>query len=346
MTRILQAFCLLAATANAFPLFSRQDTNPFVFTNANGLNFTQMNTTLPNVTIFATGKMLDFFVVLLSNTVTGGTIAGTGSSGVETTGYTAGAVGILTLINAVPDILNISNVAGIQSSNVASEDVTSTLLLKISKQINQYVCEDPTSRYFYKIIVQYWPCVVNLSSKLWLTYDFFSVAGAVVTHGTDVLEESAFFLDATVNCGKPVVIVGAMRPSTAISADGPYNLLEAVTVAASPLAKNRGAMVVMNDRIASAYYVTKTNANTLDTFKAVEQGFLGEMISDTPYFFYPPVSPTGKKAYDVSNITSIPRVDILMAYEDMHNDTILNAVASGAKGIVVCHRSIEREQLS
>ncbi|RQM04824.1 hypothetical protein DH86_00004143, partial [Scytalidium sp. 3C] len=191
------------------------------------------------------------------------------------------------------------------SSNVASEDVTSTLLLKISKQINQYVCEDPT------------------------------MAGAVVTHGTDVLEESAFFLDATVNCGKPVVIVGAMRPSTAISADGPYNLLEAVTVAASPLAKNRGAMVVMNDRIASAYYVTKTNANTLDTFKAVEQGFLGEMISDTPYFFYPPVSPTGKKAYDVSNITSIPRVDILMAYEDMHNDTILNAVASGAKGIVI-----------
>lgn len=183
--------------------------------------------------------------------------------------------------------------------------VTSTLLLQMAKEINQFVCQDPT------------------------------MAGAVVTHGTDVLEETAFFLDATVNCGKPVIIVGAMRPSTAISADGPYNLLEAVTVAASPLAKDRGAMVVMNDRIVSAYYVTKTNANTMDTFKAVEMGNLGELISDTPYFFYPPVKPTGKKAYSVANVTSIPRVDILFAYEDMHNDTLYNAVASGAKGIVV-----------
>ncbi|RFU28477.1 hypothetical protein B7463_g7856, partial [Scytalidium lignicola] len=289
MAFFLKTLCFIAATTTAFPLFSRQDANPFVFTNANGLNFTQMNASLPNVTIFATG----------------GTIAGSSSSQTATTGYTSGAVGILTLINAVPAILNVSNVAGIQSANVGSEDVTSSLLLEISKQINKYVCDDPT------------------------------MAGAVVTHGTDVLEESAFFLDATVNCGKPVVIVGAMRPSTAISADGPYNLLEAVTVAASPLSRNRGAMVVLNDRITSAYYVTKTNANTLDTFKAVEMGHLGALVSDTPYFFYPPVTPTGKRAYDVSNVTSIPRVDILFAYEDMHNDTIFNAVASGAKGIVI-----------
>lgn len=223
----------------------------------------------------------------------------------QTTGYTAGVVGILTLINAVPEILNISNVAGIQSANVGSEDVTSDLLLTISKQINQYVCDDPT------------------------------MSGAVVTHGTDVLEETAFFLDATVNCGKPVIIVGAMRPSTAISADGPYNLLEAVTVAASPSAKDRGAMVVMNDRIVSAYYVTKVNANTMDTFKAVEMGNLGSLVSNVPYFFYPPVKPTGKTPISVSNVTSIPRVDILMAYEDMKNDTLYNAVASGAKGIVI-----------
>ncbi|KIM98508.1 hypothetical protein OIDMADRAFT_56865 [Oidiodendron maius Zn] len=283
---------LLIAVGSASPIVyprTTNDTNPFVFTNSNGLNFTQMNATLPNVTIFATG----------------GTIAGSSSSTTATTGYTSGAVGILTLIDAVPAILNISNVAGVQISNVGSEDVTSTLLLKMAKQINEFVCGDPT------------------------------MAGAVVTHGTDVLEETAFFLDATVNCGKPVIIVGAMRPSTAISADGPYNLLEAVTVAASPLAKDRGAMVVMNDRIVSAYYVTKTNANTLDTFKAIEMGNLGELISDTPYFFYPPVKPTGKKAYSIANVTSIPRVDILFAYEDMHNDTLYNAVLSGAKGIVI-----------
>ncbi|KAH6679392.1 L-asparaginase [Halenospora varia] len=281
--------CAFAALGYATPIVYPRADNPFVFTNSNGLNFTQMNASLPNVTIFATG----------------GTIAGTGSSTTATTGYTAGAVGILTLINAVPEILNVSNVAGIQVSNVGSEDVTSTILLRMAKQINEYVCNDPT------------------------------MAGAVVTHGTDVLEETAFFLDATVNCGKPVVIVGAMRPSTAISADGPFNLLEAVTVAATPEARDRGAMVVMNDRIVSAYYVTKTNANTMDTFKAVEMGNLGELISNTPYFFYPPVKPTGKAAYSIMNVTSIPRVDILMAYEDMSNDTLYSAVANGAKGIVI-----------
>lgn len=202
-------------------------------------------------------------------------------------------------------MLDVANVAGVQTANVGSEDITSDILISLSKQINKLVCDDPT------------------------------MAGAVVTHGTDTLEETAFFLDATINCGKPVIIVGAMRPSTAISADGPFNLLESVTVAASPKAKNRGAMIVMNDRIASAYYTTKTNANTIDTFKAMEMGFLGEMISNNPFFFYPPVQPTGKKNFDIANVTEIPRVDILFSYEDMHNDTLYNAIDSGAKGIVV-----------
>ncbi|TVY39831.1 putative L-asparaginase [Lachnellula occidentalis] len=289
MFSVTTLLCALASVGYAAPVVYPRATDSFVFTNSNGLNFTQMNGSLPNVTIFATG----------------GTIAGSGSSGVQTTGYTAGVVGILTLIDAVPAILNVSNVAGIQSANVASEDVTSDILITIAKQINKYVCEDPT------------------------------MSGAVVTHGTDVLEETAFFLDAVVNCGKPVIIVGAMRPSTAISADGPYNLLEAVTVAASPLARDRGAMVVMNDRIVSAYYVTKTNANTMDTFKAPEMGNLGTLVSDVPYFFYPPVKPTGKNELSIANVTAIPRVDILFAYEDMKNDTLYNAIASGARGIVI-----------
>ncbi|KAL3264749.1 hypothetical protein ABHI18_000454 [Aspergillus niger] len=280
----------LASLASASPLlYSRTTNETFVFTNANGLNFTQMNTTLPNVTIFATG----------------GTIAGSDSSSTATTGYTSGAVGVLSLIDAVPSMLDVANVAGVQVANVGSEDITSDILISMSKKLNRVVCEDPT------------------------------MAGAVITHGTDTLEETAFFLDATVNCGKPIVIVGAMRPSTAISADGPFNLLEAVTVAASTSARDRGAMVVMNDRIASAYYVTKTNANTMDTFKAMEMGYLGEMISNTPFFFYPPVKPTGKVAFDITNVTEIPRVDILFSYEDMHNDTLYNAISSGAQGIVV-----------
>lgn len=202
-------------------------------------------------------------------------------------------------------MLNVANVAGVQVTNVGSPDITSDILLRLSKQINEVVCNDPT------------------------------MAGAVVTHGTDTLEESAFFLDATVNCRKPVVIVGAMRPSTAISADGPLNLLQSVTVATSPKARDRGALIVMNDRIVSAFYASKTNANTVDTFKAIEMGNLGEVVSNKPYFFYPPVKPTGKTEVDIRNITSIPRVDILYSYEDMHNDTLYSAIDNGAKGIVV-----------
>ncbi len=202
-------------------------------------------------------------------------------------------------------MLDVANVAGVQIANVASGDISSSILLSMAHRLNKVVCNDPT------------------------------MAGAVVTHGTDTLEETAFFLDATVTCGKPIVIVGAMRPATAISADGPFNLLQSVTVAASSEARNRGALVVMNDRIASAYYVSKTNANTMDTFKAVEMGYLGAIVSNTPYFFYPPVLPTGKTVLDVSDVISIPRVDILYSYQDMSNDTLFSAVENGAKGVVV-----------
>ncbi|OGM45569.1 L-asparaginase [Aspergillus bombycis] len=286
------AVSALATISHASPLLYPRATDSnvtYVFTNPNGLNFTQMNTTLPNVTIFATG----------------GTIAGSSADNTATTGYKAGAVGIQTLIDAVPEMLNVANVAGVQVTNVGSPDITSSILLRLAKQINEVVCNDPT------------------------------MAGAVVTHGTDTLEESAFFLDATVNCRKPVVIVGAMRPSTAISADGPLNLLQSVTVATSPKARDRGALIVMNDRIVSAFYASKTNANTVDTFKAIEMGNLGEVVSNKPYFFYPPVQPTGKTEVDIQNITAIPRVDILYSYEDMHNDTLYSAIQNGAKGIVI-----------
>ncbi|KAL4952234.1 Asparaginase/glutaminase [Aspergillus filifer] len=286
------ALATASQTAASPLMLTRDDSDSnttYAFTNANGLNFTQMNTTLPNVTIFATG----------------GTIAGSSPDNTATSGYQAGALGIASLISAVPEMLDVANVAGVQISNVGSGDITSTILLEMAHKLNTVLCNDP------------------------------HMAGAVVTHGTDTLEETAFFLDATINCRKPVVIVGAMRPATAISADGPFNLLQAVTVASEPQARERGAMVVMNDRIASAYYVTKTNANVMDTFKAVEMGYLGAIVSNEPYFFYPAVQPTGKTAFDVTNITAIPRVDILYSYQDMSNDTLYDAVGNGANGVVV-----------
>ncbi|KAI5298580.1 serine/threonine protein kinase, CMGC, CDC2/CDK sub [Ascosphaera pollenicola] len=94
-------------------------------------------------------------------------------------------------------------------------------------------------------------------------------------------------------------------------------------------------MVVMNDRIVSAYYVTKTNANTMDTFKAFEMGNLGQVVSDKPYFFFPPSFPTGRHVVDVRNVTSIPRVDIPYADTDMPVDLLHDSVRHGAKGIVI-----------
>lgn len=249
---------------------------------------TNYNASLPNITIYATG----------------GTIAGSANSSAQTTGYQAGALGIETLIDAVPEVLEVANVNGIQVSNVGSESITTQILLNISQHV-QASLDDPFCQ------------------------------GVVITHGTDTLEESAFFLDLTINSTKPVVFVGAMRPATAISADGPENLLAAVTLAGAPAAQNRGGMIVLNDRIASSWYTTKTNANALDTFKAYEQGFLGFFIDIQPIFYYAPSTPLGKAYFNVSGVTALPRVDVLYGHQDLNTFLATAAVASGAQGLVL-----------
>jgi L-asparaginase len=246
------------------------------------------NASLPNITIFATG----------------GTIAGSASSNTATIGYQAGSIGIQTLINAVPSMLNISNIKGVQVANIGSPNITPAILLNITKQI-QAELDSPYCQ------------------------------GVVVTHGTDTLEETAFFLALTVRTEKPIVIVGAMRPATAISADGPENLLASVTLAASRDALGRGPMVVLNDRIASAYYVTKSNANQLDTFKAPEQGYLGYFINIKPKFYFPPSLPLGRQYFDVTHTDVLPLVDIHYGHQGLNPALITASVQSGAKGIVL-----------
>lgn len=242
----------------------------------------------PGVTIYATG----------------GTIAGASKSNTDTTNYKAGSLGINVLLEAVPELKAVADVQGEQIANVASGDITQTILLKMAKSINAKLAEEGTQ-------------------------------GVVVTHGTDTAEETAFFLDLTVKGPKPVVVVGAMRPATAISADGPMNLLEAVTLAASKQSEKRGAMLLLNDRIASAFYVTKTNSTVLDTFRAPEQGYLGTFIGTTPRFYYEPATPVGKPFFDVSRLEALPKVVILYSYQDQDVALLDAAVNSGAKGIVI-----------
>lgn len=235
---------------------------------------------------------------------TGGTIAGKAASNTATTGYQAGAIGIQELLDAVPAIANVATVQGEQIANTSSGNIDQAILLKLSKAINERLRDADTH-------------------------------GAVVTHGTDTLEETAFFLDLTVKSDKPVVVVGAMRPATAISADGSMNLLEAVTLATDKGAEKRGAMVLLNDRIGSAFYTTKTNATALDTFKANEQGYLGAFYGGVPRFFYQPAAPANKPFFDVSDKTSLAKVDILYSYQDQDGGLLNAAIEQGAKGIVI-----------
>ena len=235
---------------------------------------------------------------------TGGTIAGASSSSTDNLYYKAGSIGIEGLLDAVPEIHQIADVSGEQFLNVGSHEVTSRDLLTLSKRIQTDLNDD-------------------------------AIRGVIVTHGTDTLEETAFFLDLTIQSDKPVVVVGAMRPATAISADGPLNLLQATALAAHPDSRSRGVMIVLSDRIQSAFYTSKTHANALDTFRASEQGSLGFFQNITPHFYYTAATPTSKKYIDISNIASLARVDIIYSHQDATADALHASIEKGARGIVI-----------
>jgi L-asparaginase len=235
---------------------------------------------------------------------TGGTIAGAAATGTQS-GYTSGAVTIDAMLAAVPGIDKLATVKGEQISNVGSQDMSFDILLKVAKRINELA---PSSE----------------------------VDGIVITHGTDTMEESAYLLNLTVKTDKPVVMVGSMRPSTAVSADGPLNLYNAVAVAADPRARGRGVLVVMDDLIHAAHSLTKMSTTAVATFQSPVRGVVGlASYGKTDYYQSPPWKHTTQSEFDISNVTKLPRVDIIFACIDTSADLIDAAVAKGAKGIVI-----------
>jgi len=234
---------------------------------------------------------------------TGGTIAGAAATGTQS-GYTSGAVNIDAMVAAVPGIAKLATIKGEQIANVGSQDMSFEILLTVAKRINELAKSD--------------------------------VDGFVVTHGTDTLEESAFFLNLTVKTDKPVVMVGSMRPSTAVSADGPLNLYNAVGVAIDPNAKGRGVLIVMNDSIHAAHSLTKTSTTSVETFMSPFRGLAGISSYGKNDFYTSPVwKHTTQTEFDIMSVKALPRVDIIYAYADMPGDLIESAVARGAKGIVI-----------
>ncbi len=235
---------------------------------------------------------------------TGGTIAGAAGTSVQS-GYTSGQVTIDAMVNAVPDVLKLANIKGEQISNVGSQDMSFEIMMKLARRIAELTAGN-------------------------------AVDGIVITHGTDTMEETAYFLNLVCKTDKPVVLVGSMRPSTAVSADGPLNLYNGIAVAADPNAKGRGVLLVMNDWIHSAQTLTKVSTTAVQTFMSPIRGLIGTTAYGvSEYYRYPYSKFGGKSEFSVENVTKLPRVDIIYADADMSADLVDASVEKGAKGIVI-----------
>ena len=236
---------------------------------------------------------------------TGGTIAGSGSSSTDLSNYKPGAILGEQLVKAVPQIAQIADVRVEQIVNVRSSDLTVDHWLTLARRIAAIIKETP------------------------------AVSGFVITSGTNTLEETAYFLNLTVRSDKPVVLVGAMRPATAISADGPLNLLNAVRTAIAPESRGKGGLIVLNDEINAARDTTKTNTLRVETFRAPELGILGYIDEDkVSYYRATTKRHTANSEFDLTNLTTLPKVTILYSYIDADATLIHAAIKGGAKGIV------------
>ena len=235
---------------------------------------------------------------------TGGTISARGSSPTDLSNYRSGALLGEELVNSVPQIRQVATVKVEQIVNVSSSDITTDNWLTIANRINA-ILADP------------------------------NVSGIVVTHGTNTLEETAYFLNLSVKHDRPVVLVGSMRPSTAISADGPLNLLNAIRTAISPEAKGKGVLIVLNDEINGARDATKTNTFRVETFRSPELGLLGYVDEDKVSFYRSSTKRhTVASEFDVTDIKRLPKVEIAYSYVEPSTAIVQALVAGGAKGIV------------
>jgi L-asparaginase len=162
------------------------------------------------------------------------------------------------------------------------------------------------------------------------------IAGIVFTHGTNTIEDTAYFLNLTVRSDKPVVIVGAQRPFSTLSSDAPLNLLNAIRVAADPASRGKGTLVMLNDEINAAREVTKTNTYRVETFQTRELGLLGYADPDRIVYYRAPTRRhTAQSEFDLTQMASIPKVTILYSYAGDDGDLAKAAVAAGAKGLVI-----------
>lgn len=233
---------------------------------------------------------------------TGGTIAGKATD-ISEIGYQSGQVSAKDLVDAVPGMDKLAQISAEQVSNIGSQDMNDDVWFALARRINTIFTNKEAD-------------------------------AVVITHGTDTMEETAFFLEQVLESDKPVVLVGSMRPSTAVSADGPANLYEAVKVASSPLSEGRGVMVVLNDTIHESRDVTKMNTTSVQTFASPNAGPAGYVDAASVRFVEPRESTT-RPRFRLPEKPPLPRVDIIYSHAGMNAAQVNDCIKGGAKGIVL-----------
>jgi L-asparaginase len=237
---------------------------------------------------------------------TGGTIAGAQATQADA-GYKSGTFSVDDLIKAVPQMTNIAVLSGEQVANIGSQTMNHEVWLKLAARVNEVLRDS-------------------------------DIDGVVITHGTDTMEETGYFLSLVVKSDKPVVLVGSMRPATAISADGPINLYNAVALAGNPDAKGRGPLVVLNDTIHYARESQKMHSTRMDTFASPNRGIAGMMNTGKAFFYSAnTVRHTTKSEFSIDGLTvaNLPRVEVVYSYANLGGDMIDALAEKGVKGIVL-----------
>lgn len=239
---------------------------------------------------------------------TGGTIVSSGDSATQTTGYSIDDLTIDDLLKAVPGLQRLADLTVTPVANIDSMSMTTCVWGRLLKQLEIALADE-------------------------------NVDGVVITHGTDTLEETAYFLDLMLDTDKPVVMTGAMRPATAISADGPMNLYRAVSLAGNPALRGAGVMIALNDTVIEARFATKVDATNVAAFGGGDAGCFAKMAGDRLVQYRPvaprprPIDP--KRVWRYAHRTgTLPRVDIVYSHVDDDGAFAKMVVALGALGIV------------
>ncbi len=235
---------------------------------------------------------------------TGGTIAGSSASALSSA-YQSGSLSVDSLLKMIPQAKELAHLKAEQVSNVGSQEMNDVIWLKLAKRVQALLSER-------------------------------EVDGVVITHGTDTMEESAYFLNLVIKSHKPIVMVGAMRNADSLSADGPLNLYNAIALASNQEAKGKGVLVVMDDTIHAAREVSKTHSTGVSTFKSLNSGPIGHVLYGHARLYMQPLRKhTLESAFDITAIrSSLPRVDVIYSHANDHADFVQSALQHGAGGIV------------